>query len=188
MAEVVLETERLKVRDWQSDADWNAFFASTNTPQVMRWLNGVMDESAMVAQRARVEMCTAENGFCFWAIERKEDGAILGFCGLKRVNAEGAPNVGDFEIGWRFAEFAQGQGYAHEAAQRAMQAAFEDFDAPHVVALTVIQNEPSWRLMEKLGMERRFDLDFADPRWGPELQDTIVYAITQDQWKARNAV
>lgn len=188
MAEVALETERLKVRDWQSDADWDAFFAGTNTPQVMRWLNGVMDESAIAAQRARVEMCAAENGFCFWAVERKKDNAILGFCGLKRVNAEGAPNIGDFEIGWRFAEFAQGQGYAREAAQRAMQAAFEDFDAPQVVALTVIQNEPSWRLMEKLGMERRPDLDFTDPRWGPELQNTIVYAITQDKWKARNTV
>lgn len=180
-----LETERLILRNWESDADWDAFFAGTNTPGVMRWLNGIMDESTMAAQRARVEACAEDNGFCFWAVERKDDGAILGFCGLKRVNAEGAHNPGDMEIGWRFAEFAQGQGYAREAAERAMQAAFQDHGAPYVVALTVIQNEPSWRLMEKLGMERRADLDFIDPRWGPELQSTIVYAITKDQWTAK---
>lgn len=184
MADTLYETDRLVLRDWHSEADWEAFFAGTNTPAVMRWLGGVMDESAMAAQRTRVETCAADNGFCFWLVERKEDGAVLGFCGIKRVNAEGAHNPGDFEIGWRFASFAQGQGYAREAAERALRAAFEDYDAPHVVAITVIQNEPSWRLMEKLGMEHRPDLDFTDPRQIPELQSEIVYAITQDQWKA----
>ena len=185
MSNVWLETDRLTLRDWQSDADWDAFFEGTNTPEVMEWLGGVMDDDMKAMQRARVETCAADHGHCFWAVERKEDGTILGFCGLKRVNADGAPNPGDFEIGWRFAAFAQGQGYAKEAAERAMRAAFEDYDAPHVVALTIIENVPSWRLMEKLGMERRTELDFVDPRYGPELNPLIVYAITRDQWKAR---
>ena len=181
MADVVYETERLRLTTWD-DARWDAFFEGTNTPEVMEWLGGVMTADGMAAQRARVEACLADNGFCFWAVERRQDGAILGFCGLKRVNAEGAPNPRDVEIGWRFATFAQGQGYAREAAVRAMQAAFEDFNAPHVVALTVIENEPSWRLMQKLGMERRADLDFTDPRYEAPLSNTILYAITADNW------
>lgn len=186
MADIMYETARLRLTTWD-DARWDAFFAGTNTPHVMEWLGGVLDDAGMIAQRARVETCLAENGFCFWAVERKEDGAILGFCGLKRVNTDSAPNQGDMEIGWRFATFAQGQGYAREAATRAMQAAFEDFHAPHVVALTVIQNEPSWRLMEKLGMTPRPDLGFVDPRYAADIQNTIQYAITMDQWKANNA-
>lgn len=181
MSDTAYETERLRLTTWD-DAAWAGFFEGTNTPEVMEWLGGVMDADGMVAQRARAETCLADNGFCFWAVERKADGAILGFCGLKRVNAEGAHNPGDMEIGWRFASFAQGQGYAREAATCAMQAAFEDFNAPHVVAITIIENEPSWRLMQKLGMERRTDLDFTDPRYDAPLANAILYAITAEDW------
>ena len=62
---------------------------------------------------------------------------MLGFCGLKRVNSDGAPNPGDFEVGWRLREDAWGQGYAKEAAIASLDLAFGRFGAPHVVALTV---------------------------------------------------
>jgi len=55
--------------------------------------------------------------------------------------------------------------------------AFSRFAAPHVVALTVPGNVASRGLMERLGMIRREDLDFDDPRYGPELNPTIVYRV-----------
>ena len=36
MAEFRLETERLILRDWRGDADWDEFFRATNTPAVMQ--------------------------------------------------------------------------------------------------------------------------------------------------------
>ena len=36
--------------------------------------------------------------------------------------------------------------------------------------------------MARLGMTRRQDLDFIDPRLGPELNPTIVYRIDADEW------
>lgn len=178
------ETERLRLRTWD-EADIGPFRARLNTPEVMQWLGGVQDEAAFHIVYDRIQACDHVHGHCFWIVERKEDEEMLGFCGLKRVNAEESGFMGDFEIGWRFAPFAQGQGYAREAAERSLRAAYEDFGAPHVLALTVIQNQPSWRLMEKLGMERRTDLDFVDPRWGPGLDHVIVYSITRDLWKAQ---
>ena len=44
-AEFRMETDRLILRDWRED-DWPIFFQHTNTPNVMRWLAGVMDETA----------------------------------------------------------------------------------------------------------------------------------------------
>jgi RimJ/RimL family protein N-acetyltransferase len=186
MPEFRLETDRLVLRDWRDD-DWREFFRLTNSPAVMRWLGPVMDADKQAAQRARVEACAARHGHCFWLVERKADdghlsGEVLGFCGLKRSD-EGSPVEGRFEIGWRLREDAWGRGYAKEAAQAALRAGFERFGADEIVALTVTQNEASWGLMQRLGMRRRQDLDFADDRYPPELRDTIVYSLARERWR-----
>lgn len=177
------ETDRLILRDWRED-DWAEFFRVTNTPAVMRWLGGVLDDEGMAKQRARVEACRAANGFCFWATERKADRAILGFCGLKRADAPGSSVTGEVEIGWRLREDAWGQGYAREAATAALGLAFARFGAREVVAITVAGNAPSWGLMKRLGMRRREDLDYADTRYVPPWRDGIVYSITRDEWES----
>ncbi|RKF19070.1 N-acetyltransferase [Altericroceibacterium spongiae] len=185
MAEFRLETERLVLRDWREE-DWVPFYRHTNTPEVMRWLGGAMDAEKCAAQRARLESYRADHGFTFWAVERKADGGdlageLLGFCGMKRSNQEGAP-LGDMEIGWRFREDSWGKGYAREAAQACMDAGFKRFGAPHIVALTVAGNKGSWGLMKRLGMIRREDLDF--PSEDFETHGTIiVYSITRDEWQ-----
>lgn len=183
-----VETERLVLRDWQGDADWAAFFRHTNTPAVMQWLGGVLDEEHRQIQRNRVENCVANNGHCFWLVERKADGGhlsgeVLGFCGLKRADAPGSTVTGAMEIGWRFREDAWGKGYAREAAEAAMNAGFEAFGADEIVALTVIDNRPSWGLMIRLGMKRREDLDYADTRYDPPWRDTIIYSIAREDWE-----
>ena len=184
MPEVRIETERLVLRDWRED-DWPRFWAGTNTPAVMRWLGGVMGDDGMAATRARVEGCAAANGFCFWAVERKSDGEILGFCGLKRADAPGSSVTGAIEIGWRLREDAWGQGYAKDAAPAALDAAFSRFGADEVVALTVIANEGSWGLMKRLGMRRREELDYADTRFEPPIRDHILYSIDRETWENR---
>jgi RimJ/RimL family protein N-acetyltransferase len=182
MADIRLATDRLVLRDWRED-DWAPFFAGTNTPAVMRWLGGLLDADGMAATRARVEGCAAANGFCFWVVERKDDGAVLGFCGLKRADAPGSSVTGAMEIGWRLREDAWGQGYAREAASAALDAAFERFDADEVVALTVIDNAASWGLMKRLGMRHRPELDYADTRFEPPIRDHIVYSISRQEWE-----
>ena len=183
-----LETERLVLRDWR-DEDWPHFFCHTNTPAVMRWLGDPLDAQGMAAQRSRVEACRARHGHCFWLVERKPDGRhlageVLGFCGLKRFDTPGSPVEGAFEIGWRLREDAWGHGYAKEAALAAMRAGFERFGAEWMVALTVIENAASWGLMRRLGMQRREDLDYEDPRYATMLRHAIVYSIDRAQWEA----
>ena len=184
MADVRIETDRLILRDWREE-DWPRFFAGTNTPNVMRWLGGLLDEDGIAATRARVTGCAVANGFCFWVIERKSDGEILGFCGLKRADAPGSSVTGAMEIGWRLREDAWGQGYAKEAATASLDAAFQRFGADEVIALTVPGNSPSWGLMTRLGMRRREELEYTDTRFGEELNPTIVYSIDRQTWENR---
>jgi RimJ/RimL family protein N-acetyltransferase len=189
MADFRLETDRLVLRDWR-EGDWAPFFRHTDTPAVMRWLGGVFDDETRAAQRRRIETCATRHGHCFWLVERKEDGSslsgeVLGFCGLKRADAPGSPVEGQFEIGWRLREDAWGRGYAKEAALAALEAGFDTFGADEIVALTVIENEPSWGLMKRLGMRRREDLDYADERASAPFRDTIVYSLARDEWAGR---
>lgn len=188
MAEFRIETDRLVLRDWRDDADWEAFYRLTNTPAVMRWLGGELDAEGLAAQRARVENCAARHGHCFWLVERKADGGhlsgeMLGFCGLKSADAPGSTVLGMVEAGWRLREDAWGHGYAKESAIAAIDAGFGQFDAKEIVALTVADNSASWGLMERLGMQRRADWDYSDDRFDPPFRDTIVYAIDRSSWK-----
>ncbi len=180
MADFRCETRRLVLRDWREE-DWPQFWQGTNTPEVMRWLGGVADDAKRAAAQERLLSYKREHGHTFWAVERKDDGAVLGFCGLKRSNQAGGPQ-GLMEVGWRLRQDAWGQGYAKEAAAASLDLAFDRFGADDVVAFTVAGNTPSWGLMERLGMRRREDLDFANADFDAENPVIIVYSITADEW------
>lgn len=179
--DIVTTTERLILRGWR-EGDRANFVRHLNTPVVMRWLGGVQDEETATAAFDRIDGFQRDFGYTFWIVERRSDGELLGFCGLKRVNADNTPMTGQHEIGWRLREDGWGQGFAREAATATLDLAFTRFAAPHVVALTVDGNRASWTLMERLGMTRRADLDFDDPRYSGDLNPTIVYRIDREQW------
>lgn len=183
MADIVATTDRLILRDWQP-GDRATFMEHLNSLKVMRWLGGVQDEATYAAAFDRLDGYARDFGHTFWIVERRADGETLGFCGLKRVNSQGAKNPGDMEVGWRLRESAWGQGYAKEAAIASLDLAFDRFAASHVVAFTVAGNVGSWGLMERLGMTRRPDLDYHDPRFGPDLNPTITYSIDANAWPA----
>lgn len=185
MAEVAT-TDRLVLREWRPD-DEARFYDLMNTPAVMRWLGGVQTREQFHAAYERIIGFQRDFGHTFWIVERKADGGhlsgeMLGFCGLKRVNTPGTEMTGQHEIGWRLREAAWGHGYAREAATECFDLAFTRFAAPHVVALTVAGNRASWGLMEQLGMTRAPELDFNDPRHGPELNPAIVYLVEREEW------
>jgi RimJ/RimL family protein N-acetyltransferase len=184
MAEVVAETARLRLRDW-NDEDEGAFYRVMNTPEVMRYLGGVQTPEEWNAAFNRIRGFTRDFGHTFWIVEDRETGDTLGFCGLKRVNSPSAGELaGTPEIGWRLRESAWGQGVAKEAAIASLDLAFGRFRYGHVIAMTIPPNAGSRGLMERLGMRRRQDLDFNDERFGPEVNPQIIYEIASNEWPA----
>ncbi|MBL4719271.1 MAG: GNAT family N-acetyltransferase, partial [Erythrobacter sp.] len=182
MADFRHETDRLILRDWREE-DWPLFWDGTNTPGVMRWLGGVCDGAKRDAAQQRLLSYERELGHTFWCVERRSDGAILGFCGLKRSNQAGGP-LGMMEVGWRLREDAWGRGYAKEAATASLDLAFDRFDAEEVIAMTVQRNTASWGLMQRLGMRRRDDLDFDNAEFDKEDPVIIVYSADRASWTA----
>jgi len=188
MAEIAT-TDRLVLRDW-TDEDEEPFYAVMNTPAVMEHLGGVQTPEEWHKAYERLRSYQRDHGFTFWVVERRDDAAILGFCGLKRCNSPGSGSLeGQVEIAWRLRADEWGKGYAKEAAIAAMDFAFDRFGAPFVVALTVPENRASWGLMERLGMERRKDLDFRGgfSPGGDLTLDVIVYRMEPGDWPAARA-
>jgi RimJ/RimL family protein N-acetyltransferase len=180
MTATVLATTRLILRQIGAE-DLDPHMALLNTPAVMRWLGGVQPRAVIAAKHQAARDGFAAEGFGFMMMAERASGEIVGHCGLRRIAHPLAPNQRDHEIGWLVREDRWRRGYAHEAMRAVLQWGFGVIGAPHIVALTCQPNVGSWRLMEKLGMRRREDLDFRDPA---DPEPIIQYAITAKQWEA----
>lgn len=175
----MIATERLVLRGWR-DADLDPFHAMCSDPRVMATLGPLMTRDETAALIARVEGIRAEHGYTFWALERRADGAFLGWCGVK-PGADDTPIAGEIEIGWRVAADHWRQGYAREAAAATLDWVWANTDASHVAAITNTGNVSSWGLMERLGMVRAPEDDFDHPQVpdGNPLKPHITYRIAR---------
>lgn len=88
------------------------------------------------------------------------------------------------EIGWAFDPAFQGRGLATEAVREALRIAFDDLAVRRCVAYCFAENQPSWRLMERVGMrcEAHHVADgyHRSGRW----LDGLFYAMLADEWRA----
>ena len=188
MDDPAAETPRLRLRlPRADDLDW--WLAEMNQPAVTRHLGGVQDRAGVEAKFARNAAGFARDGFGFWIVEDRASGAAMGNCGMARIDNEHAPSglFGEVHMGWSLAERHWRRGHASEAARAVLHLGFARFGLERIFAQTSPANEASWRLMEKLGMERRAALDYADPDYPPEENPTIIYGITRAQWTSITA-
>lgn len=178
MADIIAETERLILRT-VNESDEADHARLLNSPAIMKFIGGVMEPAEIEQRHAKAMAMYAREGFSFLFVIEKASGEMVGYCGIKRVDDPAASNVGDHEIGWKIREDRWGMGYASEAMRAVIDWAFTRVGAPHLVAITDPENTASWKLMEKLGMVRRDDLDF-EAEHGPLIQ----YSLTADQWES----
>jgi RimJ/RimL family protein N-acetyltransferase len=176
MAEIILETQRLILRT-QAPGDQEQFLLHLNTPQVREHLCGPQEPHEIEAGFAKVAATRAQHGFGFMVVQHKESGDVIGNCGLKVIDDRIPSFEGSPEIGWSIRADYWRQGYAMEAASACIDWAFNRLDLPHILSLTSSRNIASWKMMEKLGMTRRADLDFHDPNWPACDNPTILYWI-----------
>ena len=100
-------TPRLVLRRWQP-GDLDSFAALNSDPEVMRHFPSTYDRSATAAMITAWEAKIDRQGFGLWAVERAEDGALLGMAGLNPV-PPGIITGDGLEIGWRLARHAAGR-------------------------------------------------------------------------------
>jgi RimJ/RimL family protein N-acetyltransferase len=169
----MIETERLILRPWR-EADRLPFWRTAQDAEVMRFLLPANRKDANAAVD-RMMFLQKRRGHCFWAVERQADRRFIGYCGILPPRGPAF----EYEIGWRFARDAWGQGYAAEAARASLNWVWENLRTDSVVAFTVPANTRSWTLMERIGMVRDHDGDFDHPDLedGDPLRRHVLYRI-----------
>jgi RimJ/RimL family protein N-acetyltransferase len=182
VSEFRVESERLTLREWR-DADIDPFHAICSDPIVMATLGPLMTRDQVAALVARMQRMQSELGHCFWAMERKMDRQLIGWCGVIRGDTD-TPVVDKPEAGWRMVPSAWGKGYATEAAIASVQWTFDTLPDDAVWAITSTENRASRAVMERIGMEYLSDLDFDHPKVEADspLLRHVTYSVDRYAW------
>lgn len=165
-----LRTPRLLLRGWR-DADRDPLASMNRDPQVVRYLPGPMGRAATDAMVDRLQAIHAELGYTLWVVEvtGSERGMtrFAGLVGLSVPSFDPPFEHADpcVEVGWRLSARWWGMGVASEAARAAVAFGFDIVGLPEIVSFTTPANEPSWRVMERIGMRRAAEFDH--PRASP---------------------
>ena len=180
MTDAALTTERLVLRTWRQD-DLPAFAALNQDPAVMEFLGAQplpREESDAIAAYANELWAARRLGLL--AMERRDDGAFLGMCGLHVLN-EWYPD--DVELAFRLAGQHWGHGYASEAAAAWLTYGFDVLGLDRVISVTDRDppNARSIAVARRLGMV--WDHDAELPEDGTTFA-AVVHSITAEQWKA----
>ena len=157
----MLTTDRLTLRRWQR-SDREILAEMNADPHVMEFFPEPLGRADSDAQADRIERHIEEHGFGFWALELPGRAPFIGFAGLvtTRFSAHFTPCI---EVGWRLGHAYWGQGYATEAAKRALQFGFEELGLKEIVSFTVAANRRSRAVMERIGMKHDKAGDFDHP-------------------------
>jgi len=156
----VLETERLRLREWRA-ADFEPFAAIYGDEAQARYIGGACGRNDAWRRMAAFAGHWTLRGYGLWALEAREGGAFQGWSGL--WNPEGWIEP---EIGWALAPGAQGQGLAGEAAARARAYAYDILGWTTAISLIAMPNQRSIALAERLGARLERTLMFRDVETG----------------------
>jgi RimJ/RimL family protein N-acetyltransferase len=142
----------------------------------MQWLGGVLDKHQSAEHMDRCDAHFDAWGHGRYVLERRADGAFLGYCGIARI-WPGLP-VDGVEIGWRLVRDAWGYGYVTEAARAAIAEGFDRFDFDEVLAFTADANLRSRAVMARASLLPDPARDFEHPQLaeGDPLRRHLVFS------------
>ena len=176
----MLTTQRLLLRPWQS-TDRAPFARMNADAQVRRYFPGMLTRAASDASVDRFEAHYLEHGITFLAAELLQTGAFIGFIGMIYPDKEVPLPAGSLEAGWRLAPAYWGRGLATEGAAACISYAFGELTVPAVGAITTVTNQPSRRVMEKVGMT--YLEEFLHP--GIDPQSSVALHVAYVRWRGR---
>jgi len=142
-----IQTERLclRLRD-ECDAVWNHELLGEHEGGTAE---SVQDVRLRLAEQ-RIE--ARSSGIGLLTIRRRADDEPLGYCGL----IVGRCSLDEPEIAYELLKRFHGYGYATEAAQAVMDAAFAT-GRNRIWSTVGVWNEPSLRVLDKLGFQRHHE-------------------------------
>ncbi|GIE87350.1 GNAT family N-acetyltransferase [Actinoplanes regularis] len=178
-----VKTERLLLRPLTT-ADAAALLAYRSRPDVCRYVPFHPMTLEVIAERLRTHWATTtltdEGQHLTLGIEEAGTGRLVGDVILfwhSRLHRGG-------EIGYMINPEFSGRGYATEAAQAMLKLGFEDLGLHRIIGRIDERNEPSARVLRRLGMRQEARLvhnELFKGEWSTE----VDFAMLADEWFAR---
>ncbi|HWJ83468.1 MAG TPA: GNAT family protein [Nocardioides sp.] len=181
-----LRTERLAIRRATVD-DLPAIWEYWQTEEVTAWVTSA--PQSLEDYRSRV----LDLDLLRLILVVELDGRVVGDLVLRVEDAwsqaevrAAAHNV-QAEVGYVLDPAVAGHGYATEAVTALIDACFTQLGLRRVRAQCFADNEPSWRLMERIGMRREtHSVKESLHRSGAWL-DGFGYAVLAEEWRERQS-
>ena len=172
----IIETECLILRPFQRD-DLPHMQRYATRPEFFRYLPIKEQTPETVADFLKIRIAVQESPLGTshaFAVEFREVDHIVG-----------SVRVGESELGHRSGDLGfaldgdyQGRGLMTEAVQAMLNRGFSEMDLHRIWATTDVENTASWRLMERVGMQREGELRHGRNVRG-EWHDSYMYAILE---------
>ena len=178
-----VRTERLLIRR-PADGDLEATWAFRRLPAVHDWLGAATETYDAYRERYLREKRLAD------LLIVELDGRVIGDLMLKVVDGWAQEEVADqakgvqAELGWTFDPAFGGQGYATEAVRALIGLSFGPLGLRRLCANCFFDNEPSWRLMERVGMRRELHAVKESLHRTKGWLDGLSYALLAEEWDA----
>jgi len=177
---VLIQTERLRIRDWTL-ADAPAALDIQSRVEVMQWLGDGPPVlcSDLDDARARIERWRGRDDppLGYWAVEVTDGGPLHGRVIGSVLLVPLPDGDGEVEIGWHLHPDAWGRGYASEAARAVLAHGFAG-GLDEINAVTHLGNAPSQVVCRRIGMEHQGVVE----RWYVEPSEH--YSATRERWPA----
>ena len=176
-----VRTDRLLLRP-ATPADAAAAWQWRRLPEVSRWIT-----SAPTTYEAFREYFVSP-GWLARALIVERDDQPIGDLMLRVTDAWAQSEVADqargvqAELGWCLHPAQQGHGYASEAVAALIGVCFDQLGIRRIEASCFAENEPSWRLMERLGMRREVHAAAESLHRSGRWLDGYTYALLAAEW------
>ena len=142
-----IQTKRLR-GERVRESLWQHWLTIGSNERVMATMGGVWNDSK--AQRKMQQNCQQWElyGHGQWLFFNKQTNKFVGRGGIRRVLVN---NKDEVELGYALMPNFWGQELAVEIGHKALSIAFNLFNYPSVVCYTLVDNQRSQKVMQKLG-------------------------------------
>lgn len=145
---IIAITQRLVLREFRA-ADAAPLAAINSDAEVMRFVLHPEPWTLSRAQQFIEEYDLYERyGYGRWAVEEKDSGRLIGWCGLKY-----RPEQKHVDLGYRFARAHWDKGFATEAGAACLRYGFQQLGLQRIVASYIPGNSASHQVLHKLGFQ-----------------------------------
>ena len=176
----ILETDRLLIRDYQP-TDIDDLHRLLSDKQTMYFLDDISTNSLEEsAQNLDGALLNADGHY--FCICNKETGVYIGSIGYTIMAYTPLGKV--VHLGYFLLPHQHGNGYATEAARKVIEFAFYRDDCIRMTTACYKENEPSRRVMEKVGFQKEGERIQAQYHDG-KMKDRLEYAINKENWFVR---